>query len=355
MSRKTITAAVTICLTLNFGGPVMSQQQPSAEDLQRAQITKEKSAGLRFNPKFELHTGFGYIGDLAGSYKYWKSALLPSDSQLQTIKRLDSLLYQAKVASMSHDADYLDTNPRDYQEYLERNERRRKAAVKQGQWMSLTGLLTESQLNAVIRFSASTRNELSFHDYVIQDALGFSKTQKKQIIQAQSEYNKHTTPLFFGSMRPDANQAALGVEIRRFEKKYLSDLKAVLIPAQQKKWAQLSTKPPLPGPAPAMPLPSAADQKRINVKERSDVFRAIVHLQNENVLKLSEAQAKLLDELYVVTLRGLFWLESVNGSQGKSELSGLVRTQAQFLKHAEQVALLGILTERQAKQVQDVM
>jgi len=149
-------------------------------------------------------------------------------------------------------------------------------------------------------------------------------------------------------MYPDANQAALGAEIRRFKKKYHSDLKAVLVPAQQKKWAQLSTKPPLP-------LPSAADQTRINVKERSEVFRAIAHLQNEHALKLSEAQTKLLDELYVVTLRGLFWLESVNGSQGKSELSGLVRTQAQFLKHAEQVILLGILTESQARQVQELL
>tara|TARA_R110002111_G_scaffold255157_1_gene321291 strand:+ start:86647 stop:87693 length:1047 start_codon:yes stop_codon:yes gene_type:complete len=347
-----------ILLTFNLCGPAMAQTKQSVEDLQRAQITKEKSLGLRFNPRFELHTGFGYIGDLVSSSNYWKTALLLSDSQQVTIKRLDALLYQAKVVSMSYDADYLDTNPRDFKEYLERNAGRRKAAVKHGQRMSLTGLLTPFQLNAMIQHYASTRNALSFHDGLIQGALGFSEAQKKRIIQAQSEYNQHTQPLFLGSMRADANQADLRAAINHFQKKYQSDLQVVLTPVQKQKWEQLSTKPPLPEAAPEMPLPSDEDQKRINVKERSDVFRAIVHLQNENELNLSEAQTKHLDELYVVTQRGLFWIEVAKGAQEediKNDISGLVRTEAEFLKHAEQIALLGILTEIQARQVQEVL
>ena len=342
-----------VFLTLNVCRSALSQKQQSIEDLQRAQITKEKSAGLRINRIFELHTGFGYIGSLVSAYKYYKSALLLSDNQKLTIKRLDSLLYQVKVTSVDNDADYLDTNPRDYNEYLERNKRRRKAAVKYGRLMSLTGLLTESQLNAVIQHDASVRNALSFHDDLVQNALGFSETQIKRIVQAQSKYNKYTTPLFLGSRLP--NSPDIKADLRRFKNKYHNDLIAVLTLVQKKKWSQLSTKPPLPGLAPAMPLPTEADLKRINVKERSDVFRAIVHLQNENELNLSAAQNKFLDQLYVVTQRGLFWIELVDGSQAKSELSGLIRTEAEFLKHAEQVALLGILTESQARQVQDVM
>lgn len=128
--------------------------------------------------------------------------------------------------------------------------------------------------------------------------------QKIRIIQAQSEYNKHTTPLFLGSRLP--NSPDIKADLRRFENKYRNDLIAVLTPAQKTKWKQLSTKPPLPGSAPETPLPTEADLKRINVKEQSDLFRAIVHLQNENELKLSAAQNKFLDELYFVTERGLF-------------------------------------------------
>ena len=356
MSRKTITAAITIFLMLNVCGSVVSQEQPSIEDLERAKITKEMSNSLRAVPIFIFHSGFVYIGDLVSSSHYWKSALLMADNQEVTIKSLDSLLFKAKLASMSDDADYLDTNPRDYKKYMDRSKRRRKAAVKHGQLMTLAGLLKESQANAVIQHYLSTHQARAFHDDLINYVFGFSEMQRKFLTQAQSNYNKNTRPLFLRSMLP--NPPDIKADLRRFKDEFASASMAVLTPAQKKKYAQISVKRPLSKSAPVMPFLSEAEQKRINVKELSDVFRAIVHLQNENELKLSEIQKNFLDKLYLVTQRGLFWIETVDASQGdgaKKKLSIFVRSEAEFLKHAEQVALQAILTEHQAKQVRDVM
>lgn len=356
ITAKYFIATILMAFSLNVCSSVMSQEQQSTEDLERARVTNKMSARQRQSQIFMFHSGFVYIGDLVLP-NFWGPVLPLADNQVAMIKSLDSSLWGAKRVSMSDDADYLDTNPRDYKEFMERSERRRKAAVKHGQLMTLAGLLTEPQLNAVLQHFVSGQKANALHDSLIQDVLEFSEAQKTLLAQAQSEYDKNTKPLFLGSMLP--NPPDVEADLRRFKQEYLSTSMRVLTSAQKKKYAQLSAKRPLLKSAPEMPVPSESEQKQIDVKELSDVFRAIGHLQNENELTLSEVQKKLLNKLYVVTQRGLFWIKTADASQGgngaKSGSSGLVRSEAEFLKNAGQVALQGILTEHQAKQVQDVM
>ncbi len=149
MFRKNITVTVIIFVSLNLCALVLAQEQRGADELEsaRARRTKQLSNSLRGNRIFTFHSGFGFIGDLP----YWKSILPLADNQAVALKDLDSLLYKANTASLDNDADYLDTNPRDYKEYPDRSKRRRKAAVKHGQLMSFTGLLTKFQSNAVVQ------------------------------------------------------------------------------------------------------------------------------------------------------------------------------------------------------------
>ena len=322
--------ATALTLIFNSGNSwVMAQEQQTAEDLERARATKEISFGLRFSQRaMPPYSGFVFIGSLDNSY--WKPVVLLADNQGVTIKSLDLLIWRAKMASINHNADYLDTNPKDYKEYMKRNKSRRKEALKHGQMMTLTGLLTVPQLNAVIPHYFSLDKSIASQGRSTPNFIGITETQRSLLYQLNY----------------------------RFKKKYINDSMAILTPTQRTQWKQLRTKRPSLKSAPTMTLPTEAEQKRIDVKKLSNVFRSIVHLQKENKLNLSEKQKKFLDDLYLVTQHGLFWIETTDTSQSaatKNELSFFVRSEAEFLKHAGQVALQGILTEHQAKQVQDAL
>lgn len=358
MSWKRITASVTILLTLNVCSWVMSQEQQLAEDLERAKITGKKSSSLRINHIFYLHTGYTFIRGLCYSRDYWRSALTLSDHQEEILKKLDSLLYQANLASSSHDADYLDSNPRDYSKYLERNARRRREAVMHGELMSLSGLLTESQANAVIQQHMSDQKWRGFNQTLIQELMDFTEAQKTLLKRAQSDYNREARPLFMGSMLPAANQAEIQEGLRLLNDQFHSDSMVVLTPAQKKRYAQLTEKQPAPNVIPTLPVLSVTDQERLDPEKLSDVFRTMGQLQNENKLKLSEVQIQLLAELKLVTVSGLLWIEAAESAQVDVEQNPSIvipHTRNEFLKHAEQLALLGILTERQTRQVQDAL
>ncbi|MCA9015198.1 MAG: hypothetical protein KDA77_07680 [Planctomycetaceae bacterium] len=351
MSRKTLTAAVMICSTCYFCAPVMSQEQQATEDSERARITQEKSASLRLNQKAFFHSGYLFIGDLLYGTPYVSMA----DNQERTIKRLDQLLFKTQLASLDYDADYLDTNPHDYKEYLERSKRRHHAAVKHGQLMTFTGLLTEDQSRAVIQRYLSLRKWRALHQERVQDVFGFSDAQKTRLARAQTQYGMSTAPLFIGSKRPGANQADLKAGIRLFEDEFRIASLEVLTPAQKKKYAQLTAPQPLSDLLPSSPVPSETDRERLELKKRSNVFQFID--QHKHRLKLSAEQNQLLDELNAVTQCGLLWIEKTADAsptdRPQSTPAVFIHTQAEFLKHAEQVAVQGILTELQARQVQD--
>jgi hypothetical protein len=115
-----------------------------------------------------------------------------------------------------------------------------------------------------------------------------------------------------------------------------------LTPAQQKLWQRLTAERELPPNPPQMPRPTDADVQQVNLNGASPVFRAI---QEQRVAGLSEVQGDLLNRAREITELGLFWISRENADR-------VAGRRAEFIRHAEQFVLLGILTEEQAQLVQ---
>jgi len=80
--------------------------------------------------------------------------------------------------------------------------------------------------------------------------------------------------------------------------------------------------------------------------------------EQTEALGLSDKQKKLLTDLKDVTRLGLFWISHRDGKapfppgiDGSGQADPVEQTRDEFLKHAGQVALLGILTQQQAAKI----
>ncbi|QDU51075.1 hypothetical protein [Gimesia panareensis] len=350
MLRKLLPVIVLFSFALNGGTQARSEEQLS--DAERAKRTRELSNNLRLSQKFMFHSGYLFIGDLASSHQSGKPRLPLTDNQEQTLKQLDQLLLLAKFAAMDRDADYLEDNPRDFESYLQRSKQRQRAAVRHGQQMTFTGLLSTTQTRYALQDYISVRKWHTFKIYLIQELLELTEPQLKQLKQAQDNYNKSTRPLFLGSMKPKADQKDIRAGINLYKEEYRRASLAILNPIQKIKYDQLKTRPPPIEVLPTTPPLTAADQQRLDLEAHSEIFR-IIH-QQQNQLNLTPKQIELLQQLILVTQRGLLWIETTQAEQPEEESNATTlfkHTLAEFLKHAEQVALQGILSEPQARQV----
>ena len=361
MSKKKITVALAFVVALNIIVLIFKMNKndewaPALSDAE-ARNVKDLGHGFRSIAKKSKHKrDFRLIGDLV-SPRYWKKVLPIGESQSAAIKKLDRVLGAAKVASLNHDADYLDTIPTDYREYMENSKLRRQAALKHGQLMTLTGLLTEPQADFVVSRRLSAMQEYSIHNNTMQELLGIvTDAQKNKLTRVKQEYRRHTAPLFINSMDPQ-HDTNVNSDIEKHKKEYFASSTSLLTPSQRATWRRLTAKRQLPTTAPEMPVPGDIQRGRMESKELSAVFRVLA--EQEDMLALSEEQKRLLDDLCSVTQLGLFWINATAADQpaskveaGKNQDGGIVRNRAEFLKHAEQVALLGVLTEDQAEQVQ---
>jgi hypothetical protein len=105
---------------------------------------------------------------------------------------------------------------------------------------------------------------------------------------------------------------------------------------------------------------SGAEVAGVHILELSPIFHALA--THANALGLSADQTTLLKDLEDVTREGYVWigrrdLEGSSGREdaGKNRADRISRIRSEFAQHAEQVALLGILSERQAEKLQVVM
>ena len=102
---------------------------------------------------------------------------------------------------------------------------------------------------------------------------------------------------------------------------------------------------------------TAAEAASVHVIDLSPVFRTLA--EKANALGLSAEQRSFVKDLEEVTRTGYAWsgrggvaglAEPEDG--GKGRVDRIARVRSEFLKRAELVLLLGILSERQAEQVQ---
>jgi hypothetical protein len=125
----------------------------------------------------------------------------------------------------------------------------------------------------------------------------------------------------------------------------------VLTPSQREVWSRLTAARSLPAKPPNLPAPSEAEAARIRIREVSPVFRVLN--EKADAFKLSDAQKKLLNRLEEITRVGLQWVTLRKSKDAAPTAADQVsKASADFVKQAEQIALFGILTEKQAEQVE---
>ncbi len=319
----------------------VSQKTPVSGDKgleERAINTKSASWGYRHRRTFLADGGQLNLVGLLVTNGYWRNSLPLAPAQATAITRLDNLMQQAFDNVCLDAADYMDTNPPDYQEYNARLNKRLNRAISRAERMVALGLLTEPQAALVMQrhlTNGSTGSRLyPLRDENVQELLGMTASQISGLDKVGAEANRREAPLNLWSTDPKEQQKVrLAMEANA---KWLDEAAMnVLTPAQREIWSQVAAERHLPATPPDMPAPSAAEAARIKVDELSPVFRALAEKADDFIL--SDKQKKLLDGLKEITREGLFWIGPTNSKNA-----------GEFVKQAEQVALHGILTEKQA-------
>jgi hypothetical protein len=303
----------------------------------RAREAQELSRGYRFAPMLVSNSPYHLIGDLAKNPR-WTERLRLDEDQAEAITKLDDLVRDARDYSLLLDADYVEGVPDVYREYATRNDARRTKTIRHAQRMVTLGLLTEPQAAFVMqRYLVTTRSYHTLGNENVQQRLGMTEDQKRRLAAVWENQNSQQARLNLFSTDPreqKKNRAVMNADSQAAAVAALS----ILTPDQRTIWSRLTAARSLSAEPPDLPPSSDADAAKFKL-----VFRALS--EKTGALNLAAEQKKLLKTLEDVTRDGLLWIESQPGDRASQK-------RTQFVKQAEQVALLGILTERQAEQVE---
>lgn len=294
-----------------------------------------------------------FIGGLVVS-GYWRHLRPLAPAQEKVITRLDELIRDATDQTSEAVADYLDTNPADYEEFTARVQARRARTRHHAERMVLTGLLTEPQVAFVMQQYLSSSSGVGrayvLGDEHVQDLLGLTAAQKKAMVRVGKEEGRQSPSIketfVVDQQAKDAYKTLQLARMKRMEEGAMN----VLTPGQREKWERLTAPHPLPAMPPDLPAIPEAELARFKVESVSPVFRFLA--EKGGNLALTEAQKDLLKRLDEITRQGLYWI-SLRDPQGPppAAVDRAARTGDEFVKHAELVALSGILTEKQAEMV----
>ena len=331
---------------------------PTLGDEARARETKDLSKQLRIS-RYQGRT-YDYVSGIGGfaQSRYWKKRLPLADVQANAIVKLDKLAWDARIQSFDADADHLDGNPADYREYMKRSKARRRDALEHASSMVVYGFLTEPQAAFVTQIKLSVPlyvpNVLRDSKYV-QEQLGITEKQREMLVQAGKRGRQARAQ--FNWFSADAkDQQAVYTAAEATQQATHAAAEQILTQQQRETLARLSAMRTLPAAPPNLPAFSSAEAAKIKLEELSPVFRVLA--RESNALELSAGQKNHLKQLEEVSRVGI-WLigvkdreeKAVSGNSGKQEGDRVEQTRKKFLRHAERVALLGILTERQAEHV----
>ena len=319
-----------------------------------AEERKTVSAGLRLR---KLTENAEAKNDLVGTLvaeRYWTEVLPLAKEQTSAIAKLDALLTESRHNSYITDADYLDGNPRSFQEYLRRGEARRDDAIRHAQRMVVVGLLSEPQAAFVIQRVVSDRKLDSLYDENVQDLLNLSKSQRERLKQLALDTANSLVKINAFTLDPDQQKRneEKGAAIKR---KHDAAVKRVLTSNQLRKWSGLAGDGSLPPKSPDLPPLSDVEDAKGELLELSPTFLFIS--THSDSLGLSMDQRRLLADLEEVTCKGLAWMDLQNGvappARDLNERHSVIpESRAEFVRNAEQVALLAILTQTQQEQVE---
>jgi beta-lactamase regulating signal transducer with metallopeptidase domain len=322
-------------------------QEDASEVEARRRETQVRAFGLRHRHEF-MDDPFedGMIGGLVDN-NWWIDSLPLAPAQASAIKKLDKLLRDANDRAALLAADYMDTNPPDYQEFSVRLYNRMHETVRHGVRTTALGLLTEPQAGFVLqRYMTGSDRLYILRDKNVQDLLGVTASQNKQLDKVGEDANRREARLNLWTVDPK-EQKYVNEQMAANAKQMNEEAMNVLTPGQRLTWARLTAARSLPAKPMELVAPSEDEAARIKLEDASPVFRFLA--DKADALELSDAQKKLLDRLEEITREGLYWISLRNPKDAVPAAAD--RASQEFLKQAEQVALFGILTEKQARLV----
>ncbi len=282
---------------------------------------------------------------------WWSKSLPLAPAQASAIKKLDVLVRDAGDQTLLVGADYLDTNPPDYEEFVARVNKRLLETMRHAERMASLGLLTEPQAAFVMQRRLSGDNHLyELRDKNVQELLGMTASQNKELDKIGEAANRREALLNLWSVEP-VEQEYVGTVMAANEIRMNAEALNVLTPSQRETWSRLTAARTLPAKPPELLAPSEVEAARIKIEEVSPVFHVLA--KKAEAFELSDPQKKLLNRLEETTRQGLFWISLRNPKNGAKTPAD--QASSEFIKQAEQVALFGILTEKQAERVESAM
>ncbi len=290
-----------------------------ADSVQQGASGKEIARQLRHRRVMAFEGGFDpLISGLTWS-RNWPQRLQLNQVQIKVLKDFDVVLQEAGDQVAELVADRIEHDPPDCTPEIKRFWAKFRQAEVHAERLVALGLLSEQQAKVVKRVDPVYACLQLAQVPELQERLRLSENQKRELEKIERSGDR-------------ANERAI----------------QVLTESQRRIWDQATAEPPKPE-KPDFHALTAAEAAKVNLEAASPVFRALA--ERPNSFGLSDLQKGLLRKLDPIIREGLYWI-SLRTPRGAMPTADVSRTSADFVREAEQVVLLGFLTDEQAKQVE---
>jgi predicted RNA binding protein with dsRBD fold (UPF0201 family) len=354
---------LVLVITLNGAFPARLIGKWSAIAKASSEQNRQLQQELVGEAKMQRNTPIRLIGSLTRD-RYWTSVLPLTEEQQKVIMALNHLVNEGRYQTRLADAAAVTADPTRREQLLLQSWDRQLEAIRHAIRLVSLGLLTEEQAAFVLQRDVAL-NGLSalYADKNLVELIGLRADQRLKLDEAKAEATANANKLMTLAFQTDP-QSVKEYKIAIDDQKRVNDaaVRRIFTPDQMEKWNQLTAKRSLPAKPPnaTRSALSGAEVAGVHILDLSPIFHDLA--AHANVVGLSADQKTLLKDLEDVTREGYVWIgrRDLEGSPGhedagKSRDDGISRIRSEFVKHAEQVALLGILSERQAEKLQVVM
>jgi hypothetical protein len=372
MTRQKIYGLVVLVLVIALNGAFLARQigkrpavaKSSSEQNRQLQLVELVSQQeLVGEAKMQRNMPIRQIGSLTRD-RYWTPVLPLTEEQKKVILALDHLVNEGRYQTRLADAAAVTADPSLREQLLPRSWDRQLEAIRHAIRLVSLGLLTEEQAGFVIQHDVALNGLGALYaDKNVVELIGLRADQRLKLDELKAKATANANSLMTLAFQTDP-QSVKEYKIAIDDQKRENDaaIKRIFTPDQMEKWNQLTAKRSLPAKPPdaTRSALSGAEVAGVHILELSPIFHALA--AHANALGLSADQTTLLKDLEDVTREGYVWigrrdLEGSSGREdaGKNRADRISRIRSEFVQHAEQVALLGILSERQAEKLQVVM
>jgi hypothetical protein len=234
---------------------------------------------------------------------------------------------------------------------------RRDAAIHHGQAMIAFGLLSGPQASLILQGLLNSPQRLSNslrYNLLVQDLLGMAKNQLEQVAQAGEAGRRERAQLnWFSVNRSPTKEAEFNAKVSTIEKENRVAAEGVLTPDQTAILRKLVSGQAPPVEPPDLHAVSESEAAKIDLRASSPAFRLLAEQKAE--LKVTDTQQDEIERLERIAKQAIFWIELGDalgpfpaGDSRSDPTEPIGKARARFVRHAEQVALVGILTQQQA-------